>query len=115
MDFGRVRELLIAASLLTKNSEQRGFVYQIAFCKPLQAELVNIYHIGPAGEYQISDDLAGSRSVHHAVAAKAVGQKKTGHAGRWTNDGVMVWRHFVKSCPGPLGIDWDLGERRHAV
>ena len=72
-------------------------------------------HIRLTLENQVGDDLSRSRRVHDAVAAEAVGQEETWDIRHGTEDGVVVRRDFIGTCPGALGVDGEVFKYRDAV
>src|SRR4051812_42690854 len=96
-------------------SKQSGFVDQVAFGKPADAQLVCVREISAAVQDEVGQYFAGRRSVHHAVPAEAVCEKESRDLRNRTEDGVVVWRHLVEAGPRPLRIDCKILETWHPI
>ena len=53
--------------------------------------------------------------MHDAVAAEAIGEEESQHAGSGTDDGVMIRRDGVQARPGTVRIHLQVFETRHAA
>src|SRR3954453_17517450 len=53
--------------------------------------------------------------MHHAVSAKAVGQKEAGNTGDRSKDAMVIGSHLIQSRPRALRINWKIFKRRYTV
>src|SRR5690242_8252563 len=82
----------------------------MAFAETRVVELLPVDELGIALQYQISSDLAGGGSVHHAMSGESVGEVETGDFVGFAKDRMMVRRHFVESCPRAVRVHRDFRE-----